>query len=682
MNEPPSFTSGNRACTKCDTPRRDKNDNTRWKRARELGFQRIILIDEDLGKSGSGSVERPGFGRLLTAVCDGTAGAVFALEASRLARNSRDWHHLIDLCAMTNTLVIDEDGVYDPRQVNDRLLLGMKGSMAEFELGLLRQRAREALLQMIGRGLVLWEVPVGFVRTESNHIEVIADRQVQQAVRSVFAKFREMGSARQVFLWYCQERIPLPHVKPGTSGREIAWRLPVYNHIIHMLKNPSYAGAFVHGRSCTRTVIRDGRARKTRGHDVPIDDWKIVIRDHHPAYISWEEFIRNRKQLRENLSMVDAGSGAAKSGPALLAGLLRCAQCGRKLHVTYSGVGGRVPRYGCRGGQISHGKERCISVGGLRVDQAISAQVLEAIQPLGVEASLEAAALADHADAEKRKAIELALEKARYESTRARRQYDVVNPENRLVAGELEARWNEALNRVGELEERLQETKCAQRELTAAERERLLELGADLAALWNLPAAVPALKKRILRTVLEEVVIDIRHGDPPTIHLRLHWAGGCHTEVLVPKNRTGKHQHATDQNVIDLVRELSKVCPDRQIAVVLNRLGYSTGPGNTWKESRVASLRNYHAIPGCLAAEQRTWRTLAEAAQELEVSPSVIRRLIRDKILQVKQVIKHAPHVIERKDLESPAVKAAIRAVHKGRRVPRSAPGQQEIPYE
>jgi DNA invertase Pin-like site-specific DNA recombinase len=220
-------------------------------RARELGFPQCVLIDDDLGKSGSGSVDRPGFRRLLTAVCEGTVGAVFALEASRLARNNRDWHHLIDLCAMTNTLVIDEDGIYDPRLVNDRLLLGLKGSMAEFELGLMRQRARQALLQMIGRGLVLCEVLVGYIRTENNGIEMIPDRQVQQALHSVFTKFREMGSARQVLLWYCEERIPLPHVKPGTAGQEIIWRLPVYNHVIHILKNPHYAG-----RSCMAEVIR------------------------------------------------------------------------------------------------------------------------------------------------------------------------------------------------------------------------------------------------------------------------------------------------------------------------------------------------------------------------------------------------------------------------------------------
>jgi DNA invertase Pin-like site-specific DNA recombinase len=651
-------------------------------RARQLGFQQIVVIDDDLGKSGSGSVERPGFGRLLTTVCEGTVGAVFALEASRLARNNRDWHHLIDLCAMTNTLVIDEDGVYDPRLVNDRLLLGLKGSMAEFELGLMRQRAREALLQMIDRGLVLSEVAVGYIRTEDHGLEMIADRQVQQALRGVFAKFREMGSARQVFLWYCQERVPLPHVKPGTGGKEVVWRIPVYNHIIHILKNPSYAGTFVHGRSQTRTVIRDGRARKSSGHAVPMEEWKVVIHDHHRGYISWDEFVVNRKTLRGNMGMRSVSGGAAKSGPALLAGLLRCARCGRKLHVAYSGSGGRVPRYGCRGGHISHGKEKCISVGGLRVDQAVAAQVLDAVRPLGVEAAVEAVALADNADKEKRKALELALAKAGYEADRARRQYDAVDPLNRLVASELEARWNAALTQVGELEMRLREEAHCQAELSAFERERLLDLGADLPALWNHPQASPALKKRVLRTVLEEIVIDIREEDPPKVHLRLHWAGGCHTELLVLRNRTGQHQNSTDQQVVDVVRELAKVCPDRKIAAILNRLGYRTGPGNTWKQSRVAGLRHYHQIPACAGTDAKAWRTLAEVAREFRVSPSVIRRLIRDKILPAKQVVKHAPHVIERKDLELPAFKSAIKAIRQGKRCPRSAPGQQELPFE
>ncbi len=650
-------------------------------RAKQLGFDRVEVIDDDLGRSGSGSVERPGFGRLLTAVCEGSVGAVFALEASRLARNNRDWHHLIDLCAMTATVVIDEDGIYEPRQINDRLLLGLKGSMAEFELGLMRQRAREALLQMIRRGVVLNEVPVGYIRTESRGIEMIPDRQVQQAVHGVFARFREMGSARQAFLWYCQERISLPNVKPGTAGQEITWRLPVYNHIIHILKNPSYAGTFVHGRSTIRTVIRDGRARKTHGHSVPIDEWKVVIHDHHPGYIAWDEFIRNQTQLRGNLGPGASSSGAAKRGPALLAGLLRCARCGRKLHVTYSGVGGRVPRYSCRGGNISHGQEKCISAGGLRLDEAVAEQVLEAVQPVGVTAALEAAATASRIDADKQTALSLALEKARYDADRLRRQFDAVDPGNRLVAAELELRWNEALRRVMELESRLAETARLPNELTAVERQRLLALGADLKAMWIDPHAPIILKKRLVRTVLDEIVLDVRNENPPKLHLRLHWVGGVHTELLIAKNRTGLHRHVASRDTLELIRELAKVCPDAKIAAILNRLGHRTGLGNAWKQSRVASLRQHHQIPICTSVEQRTWRTLAEAAAELGVSVTVVRRLIREKVLSANQVVACAPYVIERESLRLPAVESAVRAVRSGQRRLRTAPGQTELPF-
>jgi DNA invertase Pin-like site-specific DNA recombinase len=649
-------------------------------RAQELGFRQVVVIDEDLGKSGSGSVERSGFSRLLTAACQGTVGAIFALEASRLARNNRDWHHLIDLCAMTNTLVIDEDGVYDPRALNDRLLLGLKGSMAEFELGLMRQRAREALLQMIRRGLVLWEVPVGYRRTEDRSIEMIPDRQVQEAILGVFAQFRARGSARQVLLWYHQERISLPHLKPGTSGKEIVWRLPTYSYILRLLKNPAYAGTFVHGRSGCRTVVRDGRARKTYGHFLPVSEWKVVIHNHHPGYISWEEFLRHQQQLRGNQPMGSANPGAAKRGPALLAGLLRCVRCGRKLSVGYSGLS-RMPRYVChKGRSMIRGCEPCLSVGGSRLDQAVSATVLEALQPIGVQAAWEAVAQVRCADAEKRKALELALEKARYEAERARRQYDEVEPENRLVAAELEGRWNEALSRVAALESRCAETMSALGEFTAEEQERLLELGADLRELWNHPQAPMVLKKRILRTVLEEIIIDIRDEDPPKVHLRLHWAGGSHTELVVHKNRSGQHRRCATRDVVDLVRELAKVCRDRSIASILNRLGYRTGAGNTWKESRVTSLRHYHDIPAC--SPERTWLTLVEAAEELRVSRSVLRRLIQAKLLPAKQVIQHAPWVIERKDLNLPTVQDVIRAAGRGKRGPCPAPGQQELPYE
>jgi DNA invertase Pin-like site-specific DNA recombinase len=649
-------------------------------RARQLGFAQVVVLDEDLGRSGSGTQDRPGFGRLLAAVCQGQVGAVLALEASRLARNQRDWQHLVDLCALTGALLIDEDGVYDPRLINDRLLLGLKGSLAEFELGLLRQRAQAARKQKVEKGFVLWEVPVGYVRTEGGALEMSPDRQVQEALRGAFAKFRELGSARQVLLWYHDEQIALPHAVPATAGREVVWKLPTGGRILQLLKNPCYAGTFAYGQREARTVVRDGRAHTSQGHRKPLEQWDVLILDHHPGYISWAEYLDNLKVLEGNAAMSSsANAGAAKGGPALLSGLLRCGRCGRLLRVAYGGSGGRVPRYHCCGGRTLRGSGSCLTVGAGRLDEAVSHEVLAALQPLGVEAALGVAARAGKDEDEKRKALTLALEKARYQASRARRQYDAADPENRLVAAELEARWNEALRQVAELEARLAAQPTATPAPSEAERQRLLALGGDLEALWNHAGAPAAWKKRIRRTALAEIILDVA-GEPPRNRLRLHWAGGAHTELLIPRTGTGRHQRCASGDVRDLVRALAKACDDRTIAAVLNRLGYRTGQGKTWRAPRVLGLRHYHGVAA--GGREGEWLTLEGAAAELGVSNTLVRRLIQEKALPAQQVVTYAPWVIRRADLELPAVQAAVQAVREGRKRPRTEPGQRELPFE
>jgi len=647
-------------------------------RARELGFVEVVVIDDDLGRSGAGTTERKGFARLLEAVCSGRVGAVLALEASRLARNNRDWHHLVDLCALSAAVVIDHDGVYDPRRLNDRLLLGLKGTMSEFELGLLRQRAQEALRQMVARGEVLTEVAIGYERTEDNRCERTPDRQVQEALHGVFAKFAELGSARQVLLWYRQEQVPLPSRSREAAGG-VRWRVPGYPRILSILRNPIYAGAFVHGRTTTKTRVVEGRTRKTAGHAVPIEEWSVVLRDHHPGYISWDQYLRNQKQLAANRAMRGLMTpGAARTGGALLAGLLRCGRCGRKLHVAYSGATGKVPRYHCKGGQINHGTAWCISFGGLRVDEAVGHAVLQAVAPVGVQAALDAWDDWAKREDERHRSLRRALEKAHYETERIRRQYDAVDPENRLVAAELEQRWEGALVGVKKLEERLQG--LADEEAPGEiERRRLLELGDDLEALWSHPAAPRALQKRILRTVLEEIVADVA-DEPPRIELILHWKGGVHTRLMVPRNQRGHHGRATDHKVIELVGELAKVCEDFEIARILNRLGYRTGSGNGWTEARVRSMRSHRSIPSCPSRAERSWCTLADAASVLGVSPTAVRRLLRDGVLEGHQFVAHAPWVIDKEQLTRPAVQAAAEAVREGRRAPRTPAGQCEIP--
>jgi DNA invertase Pin-like site-specific DNA recombinase len=633
-------------------------------RASQLGFHKVIVIDDDLGRSGAGTQERPGFGRLLASVCQGLAGAVLALEASRLARNNRDWHHLVDLCALTETLLIDCDGIYDPRQLNDRLLLGLKGTMSEFELGLLRQRARESFEQKARRGFAMWELPVGFTRSDEGRIEKTPDRQVQQAIASVFQKFRQLGSARQAAIWFREEQIPVPKVQPGTAGLGIVWALPSSGRIRQMLNNPCYAGVFAYGKSAPRTVIEQGRARQVSRYRKPREEWKVLLMDHHPGYISWEEYLENQRQLEANVAWSNTdSSGAAKLGAALLSGLLRCGRCGRKMQVVYSGSSGRVPRYVCNGDRGDRGSGHCFTVGSLRLDRAVVQSVLTAIQPAGIEASIELATCAKIEGDEKRRALELALERARYEEKRARRQFDAVEPENRLVASELEARWNSSLAQVAEAEARLVAAGSPAEPLSGEQKQRLSMLSEDLSALWNLPEAPIQLKKRILRTVLTEIIVG-NEPDPSTHRVLLHWAGGVHSELHVERNKPGQHRHAADRSVIDLVRELSKICQDKVTAAILNRLGYKTGQEKTWNASRVAGLRGYHKIAPF--QNQDGWVTQEAAARELQVSNTVIKRLIRQRTLPARQIVEYAPWIIEKRDLLLPEVQQEVKAARRG----------------
>lgn len=650
-------------------------------RAKELGFATTVVVDEDQGRSGSGSHERPGFGRLLTAVCEGKAGAVFALEASRLARNNRDWYHLIDLCALTGSLILDGDGVYDPRLLNDRLLLGLKGSMAEFELGLLRHRARTAFEEKIKRGHALWELPVGYVRTDEKRIEKIPDRQVQEALQGVFAKFRELGSARQTMLWYRDERIPLPQVLPGTAGHEVVWRLPIGHRIGQILKNPVYAGALVYGRTTAKTVIDAGRVRKVSSRRRKRqEEWAVLIRDNHPGYIGWDEYLGNQRILESNLAKRGASPpGAAKRGPALLAGLLRCGRCGRKLFVAYGGRGGRVPRYACCGGRTDRGSAACQSLGGVSIEEAVTQQVFEAIEPAGIEAAIAGVERLSQTQTEKRRSLELALEKAQYQARRAERQYDTTDPDNRLVAGELEARWNHALQQVSELTQALADLESSREEPTAEQRDQILRLGSDLPSLWNHPYASHELKKRILRTVLHEIVVD---GDEQKHEhcLHLHWQGGIHTTVTARRNRPGIRRVRTGQTALELIQELSKVCSDQAMAAILNRLGYKTGGGKTWRVHSVHQTRHYHRLTNHRNAGR--WLTVEQAAQATGVSHTVIRRLIRQGLLPAKQVVESTPWILRRDDLSLVEVRREIDAVRSGRQLLRTDPKQGRIPLK
>ena len=357
-------------------------------RARQLGWTTVELIDDDLGRSGGG-VSRPGFERLLAAICAGRVGAVFAIEASRLARNGRDWHTLIEFCGLVGTVIVDEDGVYDPRHPNDRLLLGMKGTMSELELSLFRQRSQEALKQKARRGELFLGVAAGYVRIGRDRIEKDPDQRVQDALRLVFAKFAELRSVRQVHVWLRDDGIALPVAcHSAAEGRGIVWRLPLYNTVHNILTNPIYAGAYVFGRTMSKVSVEDGRKRVKRGLRRPQSEWDVLLKDQHEGYITWSEFERNQQVIADNATGKGSATvrGAVRGGELLLAGLLRCGHCGRKLYVGY---GGKAGRYYCHGALVNHGTERCISFGGLRADHAVGTEVLRVLSPLGIDAALK-----------------------------------------------------------------------------------------------------------------------------------------------------------------------------------------------------------------------------------------------------------------------------------------------------
>jgi excisionase family DNA binding protein len=649
-------------------------------RARQLGWSDVAIIDDDLGRSGGG-IARPGFEKLLAAICEGRVGAVVSVEASRLARNGRDWHTLLEFCGLVGTVIVDEDGVYDPRQPNDRLLLGMKGTMSEMELSIFRQRSLEALKQKARRGELFMTVAIGYLKIAHDRIDKDPDRRIQEAIDLVFAKFAELQTVRQVHLWLRQEQISLPAVVHGADGRRIEWKLPVYNTIHHILTNPVYAGAYAFGRSASRVTIEAGRKKIVRGFRRERSEWEVLINDHHQGYIAWTVFERNQRLIADNANGKSFMSrGAIRRGEALLAGLFRCGHCGRKLHVAYSGVNGSAGRYHCRGSQMNHGGSACISFGGMRVDQAVGMEVIARVQPLGVEAALAAMETRSRESQEKRRQIELAVEQARYETTRARRQYDAVDPDNRLVAGELERRWNERLMAARALEdERDALATLPASTLSEADRQRLLALGSDLERAWNSPGATPATRKKIIRTLVNEIVVCV---SDQTLDLVVHWHGGDHTALKVKKNRTGQHRWSAAADVVDLVRVLARQMPDKAIASVLNRTGMSTGKGNSWTRGRVCSLRNQQTIEPYREGErmERGEVTLDEAATVLQVSASTVRRLIADRSLPAEQHCKGSPWIIRSSDLERADVKQAAQA-RRLRRPPSGNPQQKELEF-
>ena len=629
--------------------------------ARRRGFTNIEVIDDDLGRTASGAVERPGFDRLVAALCAGQVGAVLCLDASRLARNGRDWHHLLELCGLVEARVIDLDGVYDPCRPNDRLLLGMKGSISEFELGIIRSRMYEAARSKARRGELRISSPIGYAWDRNVGLGLDPDRRLQEVIRLVFQKFRELGSARQVLLWMASQNVHFPYPSNGRTLTSFEWRPIRYRNVISILKNPFYAGVYAYGKSEKRTTIVDGRARKSYGHHKPMGTWEVFIKDHHEGYISWAEFERNQALLAGNAYGRVGDTKSGRGGRALLAGLVCCARCGRLLSVLYTG---RYPRpiYRCEQPNVQLGQRRCLSVAGKRVDETIAAEMLCAVAPMAIEAAEEADRMLRDEDQDRRRIAELELQQARYDASLAERRYAACDPDNRLISAQLEKAWETALQRVELCRDRLDRMQISDADDV---RPDFTGLADDLSAAWQAPRTTMRTRQRLVRALITEIVVDIDEAAGEIV-LVIHWKGGQHSELRVRKPRTGEHGCSTPEQALAVIRSMAGRWSDQDIAASLNRMGMPTGQGKTWTAHRVSSLRRVRGIHGYRSAEKNgEWLTLRDAAAKLGVSHHQIRKLIKAGILNSEQIMPDAPHQIRAVDLASEQVIAALK--QKGR---------------
>jgi len=616
-------------------------------RAAQLGWSKtqIKVIDEDLAHTGSGLVTRHGFAQLIQEVALGQVGLILCLEASRLARNNVEWYRLLELCGVTDTLIGDLDGLYHPGLFNDRLLLGLKGTMAEAELHVLRTRLNGAIRNKAKRGELRRGLPVGLLWGEGEGEVVFhPDQAVTGAIRTVFEKFAELGSARQVWLWFHSEGLSFPHECP--SG-QILWVKPTYIAVHTVLSNPVYAGAYAYGKSRSeRYVDETGRVRK-RVRLLPQEQWAVLIRAHHPGFIDWATFEMNQARMASNYHPApEQAAGAVREGSALLQGLATCGRCGRHLRVYYQGKNS-TPGYYCANNQALNGRGTwCLRVGGVRVDQAVVETFLEAISPAGLEAAITAQSLGEAEDQSALKQFRLQVERARYEAERAERRFRSVEPENRLVARTLETEWESQLQDQRTLEAELARKEQEQRlQLTDTQREQIRALGSDLKRVWDAPTTTARDRKELLRSLLEEVKINVL-TDEGKAHLVLCWKTSAVSELDVVWRVPRPAPIRTDEETLELMRRLAVHHPDTVIAAVLNRQGRQTARGESFTANRVASLRRHWNIP-CFQAPATPLEgellSVQAAADQLGVAASTLLRWLNDGFVGGEQVTPGAP---------------------------------------
>ena len=628
--------------------------------AKAYGFAEIEVIDADLGRSAaSGAQVREGFKQLLASVALGEVGIVLSREPSRLSRTDKDWCHLMELCRVLDTLIGDADTIYDLNRLDDQLVLGIKGTLSVIELGTLKLRMQQGREAKAKRGALGRALAPGYVMDANKCIVKDPNLRVQDAMAKVFSRFDVLGSVRQTYRWFHEERIELPVNKVIGERFQLVWQLPTMGFIKDVLGNPLYAGAYVYGRRPIKLIVKDGQAMKRQCTAQAAEDASVFITDHHEGYIDWDAYQRHRDTMRANGSNFtqDDAALAVRSGQGLLTGLLRCGRCGRKLHIRYWGKHGTAARYLCSG-DFDRGGVYCLGFGGATVDRRLSEVILKVISPQGIDASLMAIAHLREEGSDKRTALERQLQQVRYEVERAFAQYDQVEPGNRLVAEVLEQRWNSKLEEQRRIAQELDDLNDATAALTPDDELTLGGLGEHFADAWNSDACPITLKKRIARTLIKEIVVDIDAAQQ--INMAIHWQGGCHTTFSMQKPMSGAVVHKTAIEDVDIITRMAQRYGDDEIARVLSKLGRQTGKGNRWTQARVASVRRKHHIAAPAAIDQDIFN-LAQAEKHSGVSDTALMRLIKAKLLPVQQVAPYAPLEIKRMDLDSEPVASIIK---------------------
>ena len=602
-------------------------------RAVALGWaeERIIVIDSDLGQSGASS-DREGFQRLVAEVGMGHAGIVLGLEVSRLARNSMDWHRLLEICALTDTLICDEDGAYDPAHFNDRLLLGLKGTMSEAELHVLRARLQGGILNKAHRGELQMHPPVGMVYDSEGVLSLDPDRQVQHCLRWLFATFARTGSARATVKAARREHLAFPRrCGKGAHKGELLWGELCHDQVLRVLHNPRYAGAFVYGRSHTRRSV-DGVARLQR---MPREQWITLIPEAHAGYISWDEYEHNQRRLHESAQAMgaDRRRGPAREGPALLQGLVLCGRCGMRMTVGYHSRHGQLcPEYVCQREGISRGEAVCQRIPGSGIDQVIGALLVEAVNPVALEVTLAVQRELQSRFEEADRLRHAQVERAQYECELAQRRYLRVDPDNRLVADSLEAHWNEKLRALAEAhEEYARRREQDAHVLTQEQCSAILALASDFPRLWSDPATPDRERKRMVRLLLEDVTLN----RDEQINVQIRFKGGARRSLHLPLPLCSWKLHVTPKTVVEEIDRLLNDHTPLQIAAILNARGVTSGAGAAFHPQLVARLaRNYQLKPRYERLRERGLLTLEEMADKLQVTPTTVKIWLRHGLLR------------------------------------------------